>query len=175
MGLALDIFPPAALVAAMTALLAMLLGQRLAAPWNQPQFTLPLALGAAYFAGSVALAPTWAALLPQQPWERLPYLSVAAAAAGALSAGRAAIIRWSVLLATAVVAGCLLAPPWAILGLPWPASMVISIFYLFAIAALLELLLPRLPAPVAVGVLAVVAAVAAACIAAQISIRFAQL
>jgi hypothetical protein len=175
MGLALDIFPPATLVAAIIALLVTLLGQRLAAPWNRPQFLLPLALGGSYFVGSLALAPDWAALLPRQPWEWLPYLSVTIAAGGAWSAGRRAAIRWLALLGMTLLAACLLAPPWAIFGVPWPASIAVAILYLLAVVALLELFPPRLPAVRAIGFHSLVAAIAAACIAAQISIRIAQL
>lgn len=172
MGLALQIFPPAAtLVAGATALVLALVGRRLPRASSVRQ---PLALAAGYFAGHVVLLRSWTALVPQQAWDWLAYLGIAAAAAGALTSGRGRAGRWIALAASLLLAACLLTPSWPIVGVPWPASIAISGAYLFGLAALLELFPPRISAALEIGVLALAAAAVSVCVAAAISIQFAQ-
>jgi len=197
LGLALEIFGPAALVAGVTTLVVALLGPCLFSPTANERFTFPAALAIGYCAGYAALPWSraafsqlagaidarehsnlqrmWTMIAPEQPWQWLPYLGVAVAAVGTAAQGRHWALRWLALSTTAILSGSLLTPTWAIFGVPWPASIGILSAYLLCIAAMLELLPSPLSVHALVALLALVAAVTAVCVAAAISVRFAQL
>lgn len=178
MGLALDIFPPAAWLAAFASLAVVLLGGRLLPPAAHQRFSLPAAMAIGFLLGYCALPRSWAALVPQagQAWQWLPYLGVVAAAACSLifrpeSGGW--IRWWLVPLGLAPLAGFLLAPTWPVFGLSWTVSIAIASMYLLSLCLALGAFVGRLPAGWLTGLLALTALGLAICIAAAISIRLA--
>src|SRR5205823_887481 len=78
-GLALEIFGPAALAGAVvSSAIVWLIGQALPATVKD-RFSLPAGISIGFFAGYVALRQEWAALIPRQTWQWLPYVGVAIA------------------------------------------------------------------------------------------------
>jgi hypothetical protein len=177
-GPALEIFGPAALLAAAVALAAIWLGQRiLAAGVNQqqqPPISAAVAMG--FAAGYLALPRSWAALVPGQEHHWLPYLGIATAAtASACHLSRNSWLRWPVFIALATLAAWVLTPSWPIFGVNRPLSVGIATIYFLLIALPLELLPSRLLGAAFLALLTLAAAIAAVAIGAQVSLRFAQL
>jgi hypothetical protein len=177
LGLALDIFGLAALVAGVTSLVVALSGARVLPPGMNERLTLPLALALGYCAGYVALPRNWAALVPQpaQSWQWLPHLAIATAAISIATVGRHLALRLIVLIVVSVISGWLLTPTWPIFGLERPASIAILSGYIFVMTAVLGIAPPRRLSHPFIGLLALVAAIMSAWIGAAVSIRFAQL
>src|SRR5262249_4622210 len=131
----------------------------------------------AYVAGYSVLPRSWASLVPQQPWQWLPLLGIAAAAVGAATpiAGRYAPARWLALGMLCAGAAYVRTPTWPIFGGSRPLSVGIGRTYLFCLAAAIELGGPRSLSDLFVGLLALAAGALAVWVGAAVSLRFAQL
>jgi hypothetical protein len=176
LGLALEIFGPAALVAGIISLLiAAVALRRLPAAANE-RWLLPAAVAIGYFTGYLALPRSWAALVPQQgqAWQWLPYLGPLAAGCATIFPSQR-VVRWFVLAGVAIASGSLLTPTWPIFSLPWPWSIVCLSAYLFCLNSLFHLGLPRFRSHHLLGLLSLAAAITAVGIAAAWSTRLAQL
>src|SRR5262245_34797907 len=177
LGLLLEIFGPAALVAGITSLvIAAIALRRLSATAND-RWALPAAAAIGYFAGYLMLPRSWAALVPQsaQSWQWLPYLGPLAAACATIFQSQV-ILRRVVLAGLAIVSGSLLTPNWPIFGLAWPASIVVLTAYLLALCFVFELAFRR--SALSHGLLVLLsfaAAITAVGIGAALSTRLAQL
>jgi hypothetical protein len=176
MGPALEIFGPAALLAAAVALAAIWLGRRLRPININEQLAHPAAVAIGFFVGYLALPRSWAAFVPKQEHHWLPYLGIAAAATAiACHPSRNPWLRWPVLIALTTLAAWVLIPPWPVFGVNRPLSVGIGTIYFMLIASALELLPSRLLGAAFLALLTLAAAIAAVAIGAQVSLRFAQL
>src|SRR5262245_50744380 len=198
MGLALDIFPLATLVASFTSFVLVAFGQRLLAPTVSQRFVFPAAMSLGYLAGYAALPTSRAALAqlaanlslegfslvrmasmlaPQRPWHWLPYLGLVAVGAAIVPNGERGAPRWPwlAIVSTTALAGFLITPTWPVLGAPWPISIGVAIGYLLLIAMPIELLPSRLVGQPLVGVWALSAAITALAIGVEVSMQLAQL
>jgi hypothetical protein len=199
MGLALDIFPLATLVAGMTSLLLALALRRLLAPAASERFALPTALSLGYCAGYAALplsrvaferltttilagedrslSGMWSLIAPAQSWQWLPYLGVAVASAAVIPASGqdARRWRWPGLSSSAILAACLLTPSWPVFGAHQPLSIGVAMGYFLLLAIPLELLPARVLGRVFVGLMALSAGLSAVAIGIGVSLRLAQL
>jgi hypothetical protein len=196
MGLVLEIFGPAAILSAAVALALILISQRALRGRARDPIAVPAATALAFMAGYAALpsnrgaalpairallelspAQLWAALAPDQSWQRLPYLGVAVAIVAAIRrrGTRAIWHQWLLPLGVSALFGWLLTPSWPVFGLNRPASIAIAMAYFLLIASPLELLPARLLGRALVPLLTLAAAIAAVVIGAEVSLRFAQL
>jgi len=175
LGLALEIFGPAALVAGIASFLMAAIGHR-RLPSASQRWTIPAALAIGYYAGYLVLPRSWAALVPQpqQAWQWLPYLGPLAAGCATLVGSRRRV-HWLAMASLAIVSGALLTPTWPIFGLTWPVSIVILTAYLIGLELLLRFCLQRTSAFGLLGMLSPAAAIAALCIGIVLSTRIAQL
>jgi hypothetical protein len=178
-GLAFDIFGSPALVAAIASLAIATLGQRFGSQRAEP-FIPPVAIAIGYFLGYLALPRGWAALWPQagRSWQWLPYLGLAAAAVGFITAAagnRRQLLRHLTVGGLALAAAWLLTPHVPIVGLARPAIIFLLTCYLLLVAAPLQALPSRLLGHALLGLLAISAGVLAVLVGAEISFRLAQL
>jgi hypothetical protein len=175
LGLASDIFlGPGTLAAGVAALVLAAGCRRFLAAGQSERSGLAIALAAAFFIGFLAMFASTEALLPEQAWQWLPYVGIAAATAAALPFQHA-VIRWPVLIGLSIIVGGTLTPRWPIFGLGWPISIVVLIGYSLLVIALLELCSPRQGFRLRLGVLALDAAIVAAAVGAEVSIVYGQL
>src|SRR3954469_18125773 len=118
-GLARDIFGGVpAIVACLVSFAAVwLLRAALpAAVFDRMSVAAGTSLG--FFAGYVAVREEWAALVPEQPWQWLPYLGLTTGALAAVPGDRRRVdwLRWSCFAAAAIISGSFLTPHWPIVG-----------------------------------------------------------
>ena len=176
-GLALEIFGPAALAgAAVSSAIVWLIRQALPAA-AKDRFSLPAGMSIGFFAGYVALRQEWAALVPKQSWQWLPYLGVAIACIMVVRLGARyeRALRWLRLLGAAIMASSALTPTWQIFGVSWPLSIGFAIGYLLLVAGPLESMPARLVGRTLFGFMTLAAVLSAAAIGAEVSVRYAQL
>jgi hypothetical protein len=176
LGLALEIFGPAALVAGVTSLLIVAIVQRWLPVVGSKCWALPVAVAFGYCAGYAAL-PSWAALLPQQgrAWQWLPYLGVLAVCCAFINE-RYRVAHWLAAASLEILSASLLTPNWPIFGLSWPASIVVLSAYLFGLFCALEFSFRRSSLKGGfLALLSLAAAITAVGIGAALSTRLAQL
>ena len=177
-GLARDIFGgPAAIVACVVSFAAVWLFRAALPAAAFDRVGLAAGTALAFIAGYVAVREEWAALVPKQTWQWLPYLGIASAGLAAVPAVSQPPDwrRWLCIAIAAIAGGYFLTPSWPIFGLAWPLTICFASAYLLLVIAVIEFLPVRQferPMLVALPLSAVVAAVA---IGADVSIRYGQL
>lgn len=176
-GLVLEIFGPAAIVALATALIITWLGQVFLAPELAQRFVFPCALAVGYLAGYLALPRSFAGLMPEpgRAWPWLPYLGLFSGSIGmALPKSGRLLCSFMALLAIALVAAAL-SPTWTVYGFSRiPLALFLGL-YLLAVSRALQLY-PRNPCGRrTVYFLAAVCVLNALVIGAVCSVRLAQL
>lgn len=148
-GLVLEIFGSAALVALVVALCLTWLGQRFLSDGLVSRVVFPGAVAIAYFAGYAVLPRSFASFTPQQGqyWTWLPYLGLVAAA---ITAVFPYFIRLSARLTTlaAIIgaAAASLTPTWPVYGFTHEPIAIFLSFYLAAVGLPLLNLLSNRPA-----------------------------
>src|SRR5947209_1257888 len=105
-GLARDIFGgvPAIVACVVSFAAVWLLRAALpAAVFDRMSLAAGTSLG--FFAGYVAVREEWAAIVPKQSWQWLPYLGLATAGLVAVPAGHRGVgwLRWACIASTAIV------------------------------------------------------------------------
>jgi hypothetical protein len=176
-GLVLEIFGPAALVAFVTALCLTWLGQRFLRAELAGRFVLPCAAAAAFFAGYLALPRSFAALVPQlgRAWIWLPYLGLVAAAGGIAPPKFGRKVSGFTAVLVMSLAGAALSPTWRVYGFSRFPLAGFLVFYLLAVGLAL-FGLPRITGGGRSGLfLAAVCVLNAVVIGAVCSVRLAQL
>jgi hypothetical protein len=175
LGLASDIFlGPGPLTALVAALVLAVVARRVLRAGHGERSGLAFALAAAFFIGYLARFASARALVPEQSWQWLPYVGIAAAVT-AVPPFQHAAVRWLLLIGLSVVAGGVLTPRWPLFGLDWPISLVVVIGYLLSVVALFEFCSPRRCVRLMLGLLALDAAIVAAAIGAEVSVVYGQL
>jgi hypothetical protein len=134
-GLAVEIFGMAAIVALAVAIGTAFGGSRLLRSGGKSHFVLPLAVVIGYFAGYLLLPRSFAALTPQanQPWQWLPWLAAITVVLSASLSPWSRPSAWSLpLVVAACIAGAALAPGWPVFGLTRrPLQLVLALYLVF--------------------------------------------
>jgi hypothetical protein len=130
-----------------------------------------------FFAGYAAVREEWAALVPKQSWQWLPYLGIATAGLAAVPAGRGRLdwLRGSRMAIAAIASGCFLTPSWPIFGIAWPLTIGLASAYLLLLAGMIDVLSIRQFERAMLVALPLSAAAAAVAIGAEVSVRYGQL
>ncbi|MBI5757621.1 MAG: hypothetical protein HZA46_03790 [Planctomycetales bacterium] len=162
-------------VPAAVSVATMWLSRQLLSAETSSRYSAAAAFAAAYGVGYLLL-PSWAELVPKRHWHWTPYLALAAAVTGPISAanGLHLVERWLLYLMTAFVSAWLLVPTWASLQPPRSVCVPLLTGYLFLLAAMLEPLLSRLPAAAISAQLTISSACTAILVAGFISVTYAQ-
>ncbi len=145
-GILLEIFGIAALVALAIARALTLLGLRHLPAGPANRFVLPFAVAVAYFAGYATLPRAFATFTPQtgQAWAWLPYLGLLAAFLAATPPISTKLpLRLILLTLLAALSAVLLSPTWPVYGFTRIPLAVFLTIYLLAVGLPLQLSPPH--------------------------------
>jgi hypothetical protein len=175
MNPAIEIVVAGVIVPAAVSFAAFWLSRRFLSDEISSRYATAIAFAAAYCVGYLLL-PSWAELAPKRHWHWTPYLALAAAVIGPISAasGLHLVERWVLYFVTAFVSAWLLVPTWASLQPPRSVCVPLLAAYLFLLAALLESLLSRLPAVAISAQLTISSVCVAVLIAGFVSVTYAR-